>query len=59
MQKRGKTVLRTIRLPEELEMKLEELAAGKGIALNALVSSVLNKYEKWDNLTERLSLIHI
>jgi hypothetical protein len=58
-QKRFKTVLRTIRLPEDLEQKLEGLAANKGIALNALVSSVLNKYVLWDNLTERFGFVTI
>jgi len=58
-QKRVKTVLRTIRLPEELEAKLETLAANKGIALNALVSSVLTKYVLWDNLTERFGFVTI
>ncbi len=58
-QKRIKTVLRTIRLPEDLEAKLGGLAANKGIALNALVSSVLNKYVLWDNLTERFGFVTI
>ena len=35
-QKKVKTVLRTIRLPEDLEIRLEELAAQRGIAMNAL-----------------------
>ncbi len=46
-------------MPEELEAKLEELAANKGIALNALVSSVLNKYVLWDSLTERFGFVTI
>jgi hypothetical protein len=58
-QKRVKTVLRTVRLPEDLEVKLEELASHKGIALNALVTSVLNKYALWDNLTERFGFVTI
>lgn len=58
-QKRLRTVLRTMRLPEELEGKLEGLAADKGIALNALVTSVLNKYVLWDNLTERYGFVTI
>jgi len=58
-QKRVKTVLRTIRLPEDLEAKLEGLAANKGIALNALVSSVLNKYVLWDSVTERFGFVTI
>ena len=58
-QKRAKTVLRTIRLPEDLEQRLETLAGNKGIALNALVSSVLNKYVLWDSLTERFGFVTI
>ena len=58
-QKRTKTVLRTIRLPEELEETLEKLAAEKGIAFNALVSSALNKYAQWDYLTERFGFVTI
>jgi hypothetical protein len=58
-QRKVKTVLRTIRLPEDLEVQLEELAAQRGIAMNALVSSALNKYALWDNLTERFGFISI
>jgi len=48
-----------MRLSEDLELKLEGLASHKGIALNALVSSVLNKYAQWDNLTERFGFVTI
>ena len=58
-QRRVKTVLRTIRLSEELEGKLERLAAEKGIAMNALVSSALTKYAQWDHLTERFGFVNI
>jgi hypothetical protein len=57
--KKIKTVLRTVRMPEDLEQKLEGLAANKGIALNALVSSVLTKYVLWDSLTERFGFVTI
>jgi DNA polymerase III delta prime subunit len=58
-QKRVKTVLRTIRLSEDLEATLERLAAEKGIAMNALVSSALTKYALWDNMTERFGFVTI
>jgi predicted DNA binding CopG/RHH family protein len=58
-KKRVKTVLRTIRLSEELETKLEKLASEKGIAMNALVSSALTKYALWDHLTERFGFVTI
>jgi hypothetical protein len=58
-QKKLKTVLRTIRLSEELEGKLETISVDKGIALNALVSSILTKYVLWDALTERFGFVTI
>jgi hypothetical protein len=57
--KRVKTVLRTIRLSEDLETTLEKLAAEKGIAMNALVSSALTKYALWDYLTDRFGFVTI
>jgi hypothetical protein len=58
-QKKLKTILRTIRLSEELETKLETISGDKGIALNALVSSILTKYVLWDALTERFGFVTI
>jgi len=58
-QKRVKTVLRTIRVSEDLEATLEKMAAEKGIAMNALVSSALTKYALWDYLTERFGFVTI
>jgi hypothetical protein len=58
-KKRVKTVLRTIRLSEDLETKLERLAAEKGIAMNALVSSALTKFALWDHLTERFGFVTV
>jgi hypothetical protein len=51
---RIETVLRTFRIPKELNSILESEARGRGISPNALLSSILTKFANWDRLTEKL-----
>src|SRR5579863_1613744 len=44
---RKKTVLRTLRVPEDVARALEEAADEDGVSFNALMSSVLTDYTVW------------
>jgi hypothetical protein len=54
-----KTVLRSIRLPTELEEILSTDAEAKGVSVNALVSSILTKYSQWDRYAEKFGMVTI
>jgi len=47
-----KTVLRTIRIPKELDKILQNDAKAHGSTVNALVSSIMKKYAEWDRYTK-------
>ena len=54
-----KTVLRTIRISEELDRILQKDAKVKRTTVNALVSSMMEKYAVWDRYTEKFRYISI
>jgi len=54
-----KTVLRSIRIPEELEKILAKDAETKGLSVNALVASILTKYSQWDRYADKFGLVTI
>ncbi len=54
-----KTVLRSIRIPTELEEVLSKDAEAKGLSVNALVSSILTKYSQWDRYAEKFGMVTI
>src|SRR5712692_3770915 len=54
-----KTVLRSIRIPEELEEILAKDAEAKGLSVNALVASILTKYSQWDRYADKFGLVTI
>jgi len=54
-----KTVLRTVRLSEELDGILENDARVKRTSVNALISSIMEKYAEWDRYTQKFRYISI
>jgi hypothetical protein len=55
--KKKKTVLRTIRLSEEIDNLLEKDAREQNITPNALISKIMTKYVEWDRHTEKFGFI--
>jgi hypothetical protein len=45
-------VLRTFRIPKELNSILESEARDRGISPNALLSSILTKFSNWDRIAD-------
>jgi hypothetical protein len=54
---RKKTVLRTLRITEELDELLQKDARSKGISVNALLSMVMTRYAEWDRFNEKFGVI--
>ena len=59
MVAKKKTLLRTIRIDQELEDLLQRDAKLKRISVNALISSIMTKYAEWDRFRERFEGIVI
>jgi len=58
-RQKKKTVLRTVRISEELDAILEKDAKSQRISVNALISSIMAKYAEWDRFTGRFGHISI
>jgi hypothetical protein len=54
-----KTLLRTIRITQELEDLLQKDAQLKRISVNSLISSIMTKYAEWDRFRERFATISL
>jgi hypothetical protein len=54
-----KTVLRTIRLTQELDSLLQKDARTKGTSVNALISELITKYATWDRFTGKFGFVQI
>jgi hypothetical protein len=54
-----RTVLRTVRISEELDAMLEKDAKIHRTTVNALISSIMARYAEWDRFTERFAHISI
>ncbi len=59
MSRRKKTVLRTIRLTQELNDLLQEDARANGISVSALINKIMTKHVEWDRHIEKFSFISI
>jgi hypothetical protein len=55
--KRKKTILRTIRLSEEIDTLLERDAQKQNISTNALVGKIMARYVEWDRIIEKLDFV--
>jgi hypothetical protein len=56
---RIETVLRTFRIPRELNNALESEAVDRGISPNALLSSILTKFANWDRIADRIVRVSV
>jgi len=54
-----KTVLRTIRISEELDELLEKDAKLNRTSINSLISSIMAKYAEWDRYIEKFRYISV
>ncbi|MGH9918176.1 MAG: hypothetical protein ACRD6W_04805 [Nitrososphaerales archaeon] len=51
--------MRSIRVSSQLSGSLSREARSKRVSVNALVSSVLEKYDEWDRMAEKFGFIQI
>ncbi|MFQ5919040.1 MAG: hypothetical protein ACE5I4_03205 [Thermoplasmata archaeon] len=54
-----KSVVRSIRIPKELDDLIREDAKDAGVTVNALISSALNRYAEWDRYAERFGFVSV
>jgi len=54
-----RTVLRTVRISEELDRILQKDARANRTSVNALISAIMEKYAVWDRYTEKFRHISI
>jgi hypothetical protein len=57
MTKKGKTVLRTIRISYEIDKLLQRDAKTKRVSINSLIYNLLLKYAEWDRYSERFGRV--
>jgi len=57
--KKRKTILRTIRLSENINDLLERDAQEQNISANALISKIMTRYVEWDRIIEKTSGVTI
>lgn len=54
-----KTVLRSIRIKEELDEQLLNDASEKGVSFSSITSVILSKYVEWDRYAEKYGFVAI
>jgi len=54
-----KTVLRSIRITEELDEILRKDAEARGFSVNAFLASILQRYTDWDRYADRFGFVTI
>lgn len=52
-----KTVLRTIRISQDLDDLLQKDAEAKRISLNSLISTMMEKHREWDRYVEKINSV--
>ncbi len=57
--KKKKTILRTIRLTEEIDEVLQRDAEEQNVSANALISRIMTRYLEWDRAIEKTSYVII
>ncbi len=55
--KRKKTILRTIRLTQELDSMLQDDADESDLTVNGLINKIMTKYVEWDRHAERFGFV--
>ena len=59
MARLKKTVLRTIRIDEDLDKVLGADSEAKSVSFNTLVTQILIKYAEWDRFVEKVGMVSI
>ena len=59
VQKNGKSVVRTFRIPRGLNNALVREAENRGVSPNALLSMILTRFSEWDRYAEKFGYISI
>jgi hypothetical protein len=59
MSAKKKTVLRTIRISEDIDVLLERDAQEKNISANSLISKIMVQYVEWDRIVEKIGSISV
>ena len=54
-----RSVLRTIRLPLEIDALIGRDAEQRGVSVNAIVTSALTRYAEWDRFADRFGFITV
>jgi hypothetical protein len=57
--RKKKTILRTIRLSEDVDALLERDSQEQNISTNALVSKIMTRYVEWDRIMERIGYFYV
>ena len=57
--KKKKTILRTIRLSEDIDEMLERDAMEQNISANALISKIMIRYVEWDRVIQKTSYLTV
>jgi len=52
-----KTVLRSIRISQELDELLQKDAENKRVSVNSLISTMMTKYAEWDRFAEKFGYV--
>lgn len=58
-KRKKKTILRTIRLSEDIDNLLENDAEEQNVSTNALISKIMTRYVEWDRFIEKTSFVII
>ena len=56
---RKKTLLRSIRITQDLDGILQADARAKRVSVNALISILITKYAEWDRYTEKFGFVSL
>jgi hypothetical protein len=56
-KRKENTILRTIRIPYEIDQILQNDAKTKRVSINSLISNLLSKYVEWDRYSERFGRV--
>jgi hypothetical protein len=59
MSTRKKTILKTIRIPEELDDLLQNDAKSKRTTVNALITTIMMRYAEWDRFADRFGVVSL
>jgi hypothetical protein len=52
-----KSVVRSIRIPKELDELIRQSAEDSGVTMNGLISSILSRYSEWDRYVEQFGFV--